>query len=265
MINKRIRRIKRQLRAIFPTKRKVGFIICGTQKGGTTALDEYLREHPEVCMAEKKEVHFFNEDKNFAGDESNYKKYQSHFSPNKTHKLLGEASPVYMYWESVPKRIFDYNPNTKLIILLRNPIERAHSHWNMMRLNGNENLPFIDALAHEKVRCNDRWSLQHRLHSYIDRGFYLKQLKRIWTHFPREQVLVIQSEMLRHKPDETLTLVSDFLQIKTFEKVAFKDVHSLPYIESMSKKERCMLKSIFQSEIQDLEQELEWDCSKWLD
>jgi len=263
-ITKRIRRIKRWLRVLFPTKRQVNFVICGTQKGGTTALDEYLREHSEICMAEKKEVHFFNDDKYFINGENSYSKYQSHFAPKKKHKLLGEASPVYMYWEKAAKRIYEYNPSMKLIVLLRNPIERAYSHWNMMRLNGDEKLPFSDVIMQEKDRCGEAWSLQRRLYSYTDRGFYLKQLRRLWEHFPRENVLIIKSDMLKHEPEVVLQDISDFLCIGAFKKTRDKNVHSLPYNNPMGKKERNRLKAIFQSEIQHLEKELGWDCNEWL-
>jgi len=263
-ITKRIKRIKRWFRTLFPTKRQVDFVICGTQKGGTTALDEYLREHSEICMAEKKEVHFFNDDKYFLNGENNYSKYQSHFAPKKKHKLLGEASPVYMYWEKAPKRIWEYNPNMKLIVLLRNPIERAYSHWNMMRLNGDDELQFSDAITQEKDRCGKTWSLQRRLYSYTDRGFYVGQLRRLWKYFPRKNILIIKSDMLKHEPEIVLQDVCEFLYIEPFKKIHEKNVHSLPYTKSICEKERNKLKSMFQLEIRDLEKELKWDCSEWL-
>jgi len=261
---KRIRRLKKWFRTLFPTKRRVDFVICGTQKGGTTALDQYLRGHNQVCMAEKKEVHFFNEDKYFIDGVDSYPTYHSHFSPSKRHKLMGEASPVYMYWDKVPKRIFDYNPNMKLIVLLRNPTERAYSHWNMMRLNGDEELPFLDAIRQEKVRCSEKGSLHHRLYSYIDRGFYLKQLRRLWKYFPKNNILIIRSDWLKNNPEAILQNVTDFLNIERFENIEAKNVHSLPYNKSISLKEENALKVIFQSEILNLEKELELDLSEWL-
>ncbi len=138
-----------------PRETKVGFLICGTQKGGTTALDAYLREHPEVCMANAKEVHFFNDGPRFSGGDPDYSPYHAYFSPEPAHKVIGEATPIYMYWETAPRRIWEYNPNMKLIVLLRNPIARAFSHWNMETRRSSETLSFIDAIKNEDERCRE--------------------------------------------------------------------------------------------------------------
>src|ERR1035437_6839293 len=110
---------------------KVNFVIGGTQKGGTTALDVFLRQHPEICMAETcKEVHFFDQKKNFAG-QPDYKHYHAFFRPEPPHQVVGDATPIYMYGEAAPIRIKSYNPKMKWILALRNPVERAFSAWNM--------------------------------------------------------------------------------------------------------------------------------------
>ena len=128
--------------------RKVDFIIAGVQKSGTTALFSYLCEHNEICMSDKKEIHFFDRRRYFILF-PNYLFYHSNFSNFKSQKLIGEATPIYIYWKKAIERLVRYNPNIKLIIVLRNPITRAYSHWNMMR-NRNfnkENLSFVDAIA----------------------------------------------------------------------------------------------------------------------
>lgn len=128
---------------------KIDFVISGTQKGGTSALDAYLREHPEICMADKKEVHYFDNEDFYCYEQLGYLNYHSFFSPNESHKILGEATPIYMYWYDAPKHIWQYNSNMKLIAILRNPIERAYSHWNMERSRGADKLSFWDALISE--------------------------------------------------------------------------------------------------------------------
>ena len=133
---------------------KIGFIICGTQKGGTTALDRYLRLHPEICMANKKEVHFFDSDKYFQKQNPDFSKYHFHFNPKDHHKIIGEATPIYMYWENAIKRIHNYNPNMKLIAVLRNPTARAFSHWNMERDKGRENRTFLTAILDEDSKIS---------------------------------------------------------------------------------------------------------------
>jgi len=91
-----------------------------------------------------------------------------------------------MYWQNAPKRIWQYNPEMKIIIILRNPIERAFSHWNMERSRNAEHLSFWDAINTEKLRCQETLPLQNRVYSYIDRGFYIKQLENIWRYFPKK-------------------------------------------------------------------------------
>ncbi len=243
---------------------RVDFVICGTQKGGTTALDAYLREHPQVCMAERKEVHFFDDDAHFDGDEPDYAPYHACFEPGRSHRLLGEATPIYMYWRQAPRRLHAYNPDLKLIVLLRNPIERAYSHWNMQRTKDLEDLSFEDAIHAEQSRARAAWPSQNRLHSYVERGFYLEQLRRLWAHFPREHVLVLKSEDLKRDPQATLDAVCDFLGVRRLEHVPRKDVHSRPYASGLSASMRAHLREVFAADVHALERELGWDCSDWL-
>jgi hypothetical protein len=259
-----ISKVKNIYRKFMPFKRTVNFVICGTQKGGTTALDTYLREHLEVCMADHKEVHFFDHEEHFANGNPDYSKYHTFFSPKKAHKVLGEATPIYMYWGDSPKRIFEYNREMKIILILRNPIERAFSHWNMERSRNADKLSFKDALNTESERCREALPYQHRVFSYIDRGHYLEQLQIIREYFPKDQILVLKNEDLKQSPNETLNQVADFLEITQFKYIEAKDVHSRPYVSHMSQEERAFLKSIFDPEIRELEAELQWDCSEWL-
>lgn len=168
----------------------VDFVIAGTQKGGTTALHSYLSDHPEICMADPKEVHFFDDDRNFSSGSPEYSKYHAFFSPENTHRLLGEATPSYMYWREAPKRLWEYNPKMKIIILLRNPIERAYSHWNMQRSRKTDQSTFWQAVNNEKTTCDRALLKQNRVFSYVDRGFYMEQLRRLWAYFPKDRVLV---------------------------------------------------------------------------
>ncbi|MEZ5471432.1 MAG: sulfotransferase domain-containing protein [Marinicella sp.] len=242
----------------------INFLICGTQKGGTSALDTYLREHPEICMANVKEVHFFDREVHFDSNEVDYSKYHSYFEPKSHHKAIGEATPIYMYWKSSPKRIWQYNPNMKIIIILRNPIERAYSHWNMERMRGADQFSFWDAITNENKRCMEASPLQHRVYSYVDRGFYLRQLRNLWKFFPKKQVLVLKNEDLKNKPVETLNKICDFLNITRFESIKPKKVHARPYDAEIKPKEKDFLKPIFKAEIKNLERELQWNCKDWL-
>src|SRR3954467_8830385 len=99
---------------------KVSFVIGGTQKGGTSALDSFLRQHPQICMPKsRKEIHFFDLETNF-GARPSYRKYHENFRPGPEHLAIGEATPIYMYWEPAPHRIWSYNSEMKWILVLRN-------------------------------------------------------------------------------------------------------------------------------------------------
>jgi len=244
---------------------KVNFAICGTQKGGTTALDSYLRDHPEVCMSQKKEVHFFDNGDFFDGGEPDYSNYHSWFQPKPEQRVIGEATPIYMYWKSAAQRMHAYNPDMRLIFLLRNPVERAFSHWNMEYTRGAENLSFHHALQAESDRLHEAAPLQHRVYSYLDRGNYCDQLRRIENIFPKSNLLVLKQEELSGNPKGTLESVSDFLGISAFQKISPRNVHALPYAASMSKTDSQFLRDAFFQEIKELEKHLGWDCSDWLD
>lgn len=244
--------------------RLVNFVICGTQKGGTSALDSYLREHPEICMADKKEVHFFDNESFYANGKPDYSIYHSFFSPKPSHKLVGEATPIYMYWHDAPWRMWEYNPNMKLIVVLRNPIDRAYSHWNMERSRNAESLPFWDAIQNEQQRCREALPYQHRVFSYVDRGYYLEQLRRLWHYFSKDKVLVLKNDYLKNQPNEALKEVCSFLGIDNFENVNAREVHSRPYSSKMSDKEKEYLRFIFEYEIRGLERELGWELTSWL-
>ena len=243
---------------------KVNFLVCGTQKGGTTALDAYLRSHPQLCMAKKKEVHFFDNEEIFKGSKPNYSDYHAQFSPN-GEQLLGESTPIYMYWWNCPKRIWEYNPEMRIIVLLRNPIDRAFSHWNMERARGNEHLSFLEAIYQEWERCREALPLQHRIYSYIDRGMYAEQIRRLWKFFPADHVLAIKSDDLWLNPAEELDNICKFLGVSQHDASAFKSSNVGGYTERMDLGSREYLMEIFEFSIRDLERLLGWHCDDWFD
>jgi hypothetical protein len=245
--------------------RLVDFIIAGAQKSGTTALELYLSEHPEICVPrKKKELHFFDRDRNFVAQPVDYAPYHAFFEPLPSHRLLGEATPDYLYWASAAERMASYNPALKLIIVLRNPVLRAFSHWNMARHIGRDPLAFFDALHAEPERARTMPPELAMRFAYIGRGFYAHQLKRLWRYFPREQTIVFKSEELLESPATVLARIVDFLGIAPFAAVAARIVHAYRYGTTMSEEERRYLASIFEPEIRELERLLGWDCSTWL-
>jgi hypothetical protein len=227
---------------------------------------EYLRNHPQICMADRKEVHFFDNEKVYKNtDAPDHSYYHSFFQPQPQHRIVGEATPIYMYWYEAPKRMWRYNPCMKLLVVLRNPVDRAYSHWHMERSRNAERLSFWDAIQNERVRCRETLPYQHRVYSYTDRGFYLEQLRRLWTFFPRDQMLVLRNKELRYYPEETLQKVCRFLGVDFFQSIENKTVHAGLYSSQMSEREREYLNNLYYYEIKGLEAELNWDCSDWLE
>lgn len=242
----------------------VSFIVAGAQKGGTSALDHYLREHPELCLPRRKELHFFDTDRYFAAEPVDYSAYHAAFDPRPSQRLLGEVTPAYLYWPTAAERIARYNPAMKLIMVLRNPVTRAFSHWNMSRQNRREPLSFLQALKAEPERVRTLPLEQAKRFTYVDRGFYAQQLKRLWRYFPQEQTVAFKSEELLAAPAVVLARIAGFLGIAPFPPVADTSVHAREYDTTMTAEEKRYLLSVFEPEIRELERILGWDCSAWL-
>jgi sulfotransferase family protein len=225
---------------------QVNFIVAGAQKGGTTALDAYLREHPELCLPRKKELLFFDKDRFFVAEPVDYAPYHAFFHPQPRHRLLGEVTPCYLYWPTAAERIARYNPAMKLIMVLRNPVTRAFSQWNMARSTRFDPLPFRGALKAEPERLRTvPLELAKRV-AYVDRGLCARQLKRLWRYFPREQTIAFKSEELLASPATVLNRIADFLGIAPFPPVAEKTLHARDYDTAMTEAERRYLIAVFE-------------------
>jgi hypothetical protein len=169
-----------------------------------------------------------------------------------------------MYWRDTPRRIHQYNASIKFIITLRNPIERAYSHWNMECARNADTVTFMDALHSEPRRCQTAWPSQHRVFSYVDRGRYTEQLERIYRYFPKEQVLLLRSDDLHADPDSSLKKIYNFLGVRKlpFDGAMHLNVH--PYQAPIGKEEWIFLRNAFMSEIRSLEKLTGWNCDEWL-
>src|SRR5438105_15608557 len=149
---------------------KLSFVIAGAQKSGTTALNYYLKRHPQIALPVKKELHFFDRDELFAGAPVSYEPLHRMFRPTRPGTIAGENTPIYLYWRPALERIREYNAAIKLIAILRNPIERAFSQWNMQRQRGSEPLEFLEAVQAEPGRIARAAPQQLRTFSYADRA-----------------------------------------------------------------------------------------------
>jgi hypothetical protein len=189
---------------------RVAFVIAGVQKAGTTALFDYLSEAPELSLSHVKETHFFDDDDQ-DWDAPAYAPYHALFdAPD--GRLRGEATPIYLYWPGALERMRAYNPAMRLIVLLRDPVARAWSHWRMEYARGFERQPFAWCVREGRRRLFEAepWG-HHRAFSYVERGFYGEQIERLFAVFPREQTLVLTAEALQAEPSATLATVRAFL------------------------------------------------------
>ena len=216
------------------------FMIIGAMKAGTTSLFQYLSKHPDLRISVPKEVHFFDGGKNprvdtFAKGEH---WYRTHFPLRRelgSNTKVYEASPVYIFNPLAPKRIYDTIPNVKLILLLRNPTERAVSHYQHGARFNWDDLPFYEALLAEEERlkpvieAQDYKSRTFIEYSYKSRGLYKQQIERYLEYFPREQMLILDSRDLFVQTEATVKRVFDFVGVDSqFQIDDFTTANSAP-------------------------------------
>jgi len=251
---------------VFGVKRhkieRLDFIVAGAQKSGTTALHYFLKKHPQIALPDLQEMHFFDDEEVFSRP-VDYELLHRHFRPIERSTIAGDVTPSYLYWKPAMDRIHQYNPRIKLIMLLRNPVDRAFAHWNMQRFKDREPLDFLDALREELRRIAQPLSIESRRFAYVDRGFYSGQLERVLKFFPREQVLILKFETFRDEKQETLNFIFKFLGVKSLGGIRDKDRNIVPYERAMKPEERKYLLDIFSVEITKLEQMLGWDLTDW--
>ena len=182
------------------------FLVIGTQKGGTTSLQQLLARHRQVFLPPCKEVHYFS-----LHHEQPASWYAAHYSDATDGQLCGDITPFYLFHPEIPQRIRALLPQVKLIALLRDPVERALSQVFHARRLGFEPLQPAAALAAEPARLasGDPFSLQK--HSYVARSRYLEQLQRYDALFPAEQLLVLRSEDLFNSTETIWTQLQNFL------------------------------------------------------
>jgi hypothetical protein len=195
--------------ALSPVGRMPDVVILGAMKGGTTSLFSYLCEHPEIHGSIRKEVHYF--DRHFKRGSVWYRK---HF-PQASDGVVLEATPDYMFHRSSFDRIRVVLPHAKLIMVLRDPVKRAYSHYHHSRRKGTESRSFEEGVQRDiqwfrerGVPGDDSW--QSNDHSYIRRGIYAPQVRRI-TEVYGNNVLVLRSEDLFAEPLAVTNQALDFI------------------------------------------------------
>jgi hypothetical protein len=200
------------------------FLIAGVPKAGTTALHAALVRHPQLFLPTVKEPKFFLSDgrpprNGGPGDVQTYQEhvwrrsdYEALFEPAPPGTLRGEATPFYLYVHEAHDRIRAVVPHAKVILLLRDPVDRAHSNWTHLWNAGLEpEADFLTACRAEEQRKAAGWA--HFWH-YLSQGLYGRQVQHLFSVFPREQVLLLRYRELKDAPDATLDRVCTFLGVR---------------------------------------------------
>jgi hypothetical protein len=229
------------------------FLIIGGQRCGTTSLYNYLTQHPDVRSALRKEVHYFD-----VRATAPARWYRAHFpmQPRRGSRPFtsGEGTPYYLFHPAAPDRIQRLLPRVKLIALLRNPVDRAYSHYQREVRRRRETVSLSEALKlepqrlageAEKLRAEPSYhSPAHQHQSYLARGIYVDQLQSWHRVFPREQLLIVSSEEFFASPADVFTRVLEFLELPRMTLRQFDRFQSATYSE-MPSAERTWLQNYF--------------------
>lgn len=211
----------KSFRARFAVTAKPEFFILGAQKAGTTALQATLCQHPQLARGQFKELHYFSNDAWYS--RQTLHQYHSFFPAKTTNdRKYFEATPMYLYHPQVAERLWEYNPNSKLVVMLREPAMRAFSAWKMYHHQFPETKlsfladprSFSKAISEELAGDLNNFSPTVDHHAYVKRGLYDQQLARYFARFPRDRILVVNSELMRTEGELQLKRILNFLEVK---------------------------------------------------
>jgi hypothetical protein len=254
------------------------FLIIGAQKAGTTSLYNYLIKHPYIKGSFRKEVNYF--DLNYSKGLNWYRsffptKVMRFFISNFTNKkcISGEGSTFYLLHPYAAKRVYELLPHIKIIVLLRNPVNRTFSGYSHSVNTGSESLSFEEAIEKEdirikgeieKIRHNPNYrSTEFPGRAYKTRSIYVNQLKIWLNYFPKEQFMFIKSEDFFEDPQKILYEVFRFLNIPKFDINKFKVFMAETKGKKMNEDFKNKLKEFFKPYNQQLyellERDFEWD------
>lgn len=206
------------------------FFCIGVQKAGTTTLSEILAQHSEIFLPEIKETKFFLFEQEFQKGLEYYN--TKYFEKYSGEKMVGEFDPDYMIDPAVPKRLFEtYGQHLKFIVILRNPVDRAYSHYLMTRRKGLESLSFEQALVEEDGRKKDL--KEQKIFAYKARSLYAAQIESYFAYFPPHNFLfLIFEEDIANNLESTVARIQEFFQIPVQDLQT--DIHSNEAFEAKS-------------------------------
>jgi Sulfotransferase family len=201
--------------------------IVGAAKAGTTSLHAYLNAHAGVHMSDPKEPHFFARAINPSIRTKSWDTYAEAFRGATGNAILGDASPSYLWDPASAGLIHEALPDSRIVVLLRDPVARAISHYAMAVVTGVQRRSFDDALRADAAIGERIWGAKS--HLYIDLGMYAAQVRRYLDTFGRDRVLVLESAALRKSRRAVLTQIARFLGIDPsgFDEARLDDEYNL--------------------------------------
>ncbi|CAM3775077.1 Sulfotransferase domain protein [Vibrio aerogenes CECT 7868] len=198
--------------------------ILGGQKCGTSALAHFLAQHPDIYLPKRKEAHIFDHPDIEPTDFGQLDlAYQDFFADSRSETYACDATPIYGYWSELLTLIANYSPDTKVIFMVRDPVERAVSQYMMETNRGDESLPMLRAFLKESDRLSmaydsrREWTSPARWASYLERGRFQQQVEAIYAAFSRENVLILHNDDLRYSHHDTMRSICAFLNIPYYE------------------------------------------------
>ena len=245
----------------------VDIFIAGMQKSGTTSLFSYLSRHPSLTAPRVKETHHFD-DESLDWGTANQERLHAFFDPGPPGTRYFEATPIYCFWPSALGRIHRYNPQARIILIFRDPIARAYSHWRMERVRKTEPLSFSAAIREGRARLpqDDRNNFAWRDQSYVERGFYGHMLARARSVFRPEQILCLNSAGLDSDHGTTLATIARFLDIPDFAPTPANREHQTaptPDLDTVTREDYEYLRSLYASDLELFAALSGLDISPW--
>ena len=193
--------------------------MAGVQKAGTSSLMAMLSRHPKLAQPTSKELHFFDDD-TLDWSSPPYERYHAKIRWREGSEIAGEATPRYIYWPGAMERIREYNPEMRIILSFRDPVERAFSQWAMVKGRNPSQLDFGPAIRAFRVSRWPRTPLDARkgpLGSLVGRGFYGEQLEHALGLFARRQFVLLDYHRLFTEPASSLRRIAMLLEVAPFE------------------------------------------------
>ena len=233
---------------------RLAFVIGGAQKSGTTTLDAVLRRHPAIQMAHVKETHVFDDEQRDWSDP--HAVDIDRFFPTADRRLRGEATPITLYWRPAIRRLATFNPQLRIVLLLRDPVSRAYANWCKEYAAGLEQLSFSESIREGRRRVVSQAEVEglHRVFSYVERGLYGAQLEHLLSRFPRANVHCEVFEEFLADPHAALGRITDFLCVAPLDGSAAALPHEhrrqdIAYPSELSKEDVAYLRDVYRDDI----------------